>query len=65
MKKIMFLVIASLVFISGCGNKAEEVKMPSEFEEMTMEIETMPVEGVVRGTEIQPKNTATELPQPV
>jgi len=65
MKKILFLVVASLVFVSGCGKKAEEVRMPSEFEEMTMEVEAMPVEGVARGTEVEPRNMAVELPRPV
>lgn len=64
MRKILFLVVASLIFVSGCGKKAEEVKMPSEFEEMVTE-ETMPVEGAARGTEVGPKNAAVELPQPV
>ena len=40
MKKILFLVVASLVFISGCSKKAEEVKVPNEFEEMATEVET-------------------------
>jgi peptidoglycan hydrolase-like protein with peptidoglycan-binding domain len=63
MKKVMFLVVASLIFISGCDKKAEEVRMPSEFEEMTTEAETMPAEGVARGTEVEPKNMAGGLPQ--
>ncbi len=57
MKKILFLVVASLVFVSGCGKKAEEVRMPSEFEEMTSEIEMMPA--------MQSKEVEVVLPQPV
>lgn len=65
MKNILFLVVASLVFVSGCSKKAEEARIPSEFEEMTLEVENMPVEGAVKSTEAQPKQGEVALPQPV
>ncbi|MDD5679827.1 MAG: peptidoglycan-binding domain-containing protein [Candidatus Omnitrophica bacterium] len=65
MKNIMFLVVASLIFVSGCGKKAEEAKVPSEFEEMAMEVENMPAEGAVKSTEMQTKQGEVALPQPV
>jgi peptidoglycan hydrolase-like protein with peptidoglycan-binding domain len=65
MKKILFLVVASLVFISGCSKKAEEAQVPNEFEEMATEIETVPAEGAVKSPGTQPKQGEVALPQPV
>lgn len=62
MKKILFLVVAALIFVSGCGKKAEEVRVPSEFEEMATEIEAMPVEGAAKSPA---KQEEVALPQPV
>lgn len=57
MNKFLILLVALVFVASGCGKKAEEVKMPSEFEEMATEIETMPA--------MQPKEGEIILPQPV
>ncbi len=65
MKKFLILLVALLFVASGCGKKAEEATMPSEIEGMVIEIEPTPAEGQVKGTEIEPKNKAMELPQPV
>ncbi len=65
MKKILLLVAVSLVFISGCTKKAEEVKMPGEFEEMTLEAETIPADAAAKTGTTQLREGEVALPQPV
>jgi len=61
MNKILILLVALAFVASGCGKKAEEMTMPSEIEGMVIEVEPMPS----RGTEIEPRNKAMDLPLPV
>jgi len=65
MNKFLILLVALVFVASGCGKKAEEVKMPSEFEEMATEIETMPRDEAAKTPVMQPKEGEIILPQPV
>lgn len=65
MKRFLVLFVAFLFVSAGCGRKAEEASIPCGFEEMAVEVDALPIESRTRGTEIQPRNSALELPRPV
>jgi len=56
MRKVVFLVIISLVFLYGCGQKVEQTEMPAEVQETVTETVT------VEETPVEQPQTAEQLP---